>query len=73
MIIRMSREKTKLNLLEDDKTKASGIREIPFKTIFPSFFRVLLNDIVFLPIFSIQRLFYNTEYGLTMLAIAKKD
>ncbi len=54
-----------------DQTQTSGIRRIPFKTVFPSFFRVLLNRWTLRPLFWIQRLFYRSNWGLTLIAFGR--
>jgi SAM-dependent methyltransferase len=54
-----------------ERTKNSGIREIPFKTVFPSWFRFILNPVTLYPLFVIQRLFYQTNIGLELMALAR--
>lgn len=70
-LVRKSGEVEKRNLSMKEQTQTSGIREIPFKTVFPSFFTIILNRYTLFPLFLIQRLFYRTGLGLTMLGIAK--
>lgn len=53
------------------QTAASGVREIPFKTVFPAPFKLLLNPYTLYPLFVLQRLFYHTGLGLTMLGIGR--
>ena len=72
-MIRKSNEVEKKNLSLTEQTQSSGIREIPFKTVFPSFFRIVLNRFTLYPLFLIQRLFYRTGLGLTMIGFAKVD
>ena len=62
-------EKTKLDLRE--QTASSGIREIPYKTVFPKWCKLILNRVTLYPLFLFQKLFYNTGLGLTMLASGK--
>ena len=50
-----------------EQTATSGIREIPFKTVFPPWFRVLLNPVTLAPLLWMQRRYYDTELGLTLL------
>ena len=69
--IRRSQEKEKLNLSQEDQTKTSGVRDIPFKTVFPPFFKIFLNRVTLWPFFIIQRFFYHTGLGLTMLVKAR--
>ena len=51
-----------------EQTAISGIREIPFKTVFPAWCRLLLNDYTMWPLCQLQRLFYGTNLGLTLIA-----
>ncbi len=70
-IIKRSDDRKKLKWSTRQQTEASGIRGIPFKTVFPSFFKIILNRVTLYPLFILQRLFYNTNLGLTMLGIGK--
>lgn len=70
-LIKRSDDRKKLDWSSQEQTKASGVREIPFKTVFPSFFKLILNRVTLFPILVLQRLFYNTNLGLTMLGIGK--
>ena len=72
LTIRRSGELTKTQLSKVDQTKTSGVREIPFKTVFPAWFKVLLNRTTLYPLFVLQRAFYSTNLGLTMLAFGRK-
>lgn len=71
-LVRRAGEGRKLGLEKSVRTETSGIREIPFKTTFPPFFRLILNPIALYPLFAVQRLFYGTELGLTMAAAGRK-
>jgi SAM-dependent methyltransferase len=51
-----------------EQTEQSGIREIPFKTVFPAWFQLLLNRITLFPLFLLQRRFYGTGLGLILIA-----
>lgn len=64
-------ESHKKELSLREQTETSGIREIPFKTVFPSYFNLILNRVTLYPLFLIQRLFYSTGLGLTMLGLGK--
>jgi SAM-dependent methyltransferase len=66
-------ENRKKEFSKIDQTKHSGIRGIPFKTVFPSFFKLILNKYTLWPIFWLQRRFYDTNYGLTLICLAKKE
>lgn len=71
LLIKRSSETSKKNLTQRRQTEESGIREIPFKTVFPSPFRLLLNRFSMLPLIFLQRLFFNTDLGLTILGVGK--
>ncbi len=70
--ISRSAETQKRTLSKKNQTETSGIREIPFKTIFPPVFKLLLNRYTLSPIWLLQRVFYNTDRGLTLLARATR-
>jgi SAM-dependent methyltransferase len=53
------------------QTEASGIREIPFKTIFPLWCRAILNPITLAPLIALQRLFYDSDLGLEIMGLAR--
>lgn len=59
-------EKFKLEMSEIEKTKASGIRDVPYKTTFPKFLSVLLNEYVLLPLHWIQKAFANSKSSLVL-------
>ena len=69
--IRNSQEINKVNQSARAQTETSGIREIPWKTVFPAPFKLLLNRVTLYPLFVLQRFFYQTNLGLTMLACGK--
>jgi len=66
--IRKSSELEKKERSLSEQTKESGIREIPGKTVFPAWCRLILNRFTLYPFFILQRLFYNTNLGLTVFA-----
>jgi len=68
-----SERRGKPGLSKAEQTQTSGVRDIPFKTVFPPFFRVVLNRTTLWPLLAAQRLFYNTGLGMTMLAGAQRD
>jgi SAM-dependent methyltransferase len=72
LLLRLSGETRKTQLSKVDQTKTSGIREIPFKTVFPSWFKLFLNRTTLFPLFVLQRLFYRTNLGVTMIAFGRK-
>jgi 2-polyprenyl-3-methyl-5-hydroxy-6-metoxy-1,4-benzoquinol methylase len=69
--IRNSSEVDKLSQSAREQTEASGVREVPWKTVFPSSFKLILNRTTLYPLFVLQRLFYNSNLGLTMIACGK--
>jgi hypothetical protein len=58
-------------LQKSEQTLASGIREIPFKTVFPAPFKLVLNRWTMLPFVLLQRLFYRSSLGITVLACGR--
>ncbi len=66
--IRNSSEIDKLSQSTGAQTETSGIREIPWKTAFPSSFRLILNRTTLYPLLVMQRLFYKSNLGLTLIA-----
>lgn len=65
-------EEGKLQLTQKERTDTSGIRDIPFKTVFPAPFKLILNPIAMYPFFMLQRLFYRTSLGLTLLGSGRR-
>lgn len=49
------------------QTESSGIREIPWKTVFPRWCGLLLNRYTLYPLFVLQRLFYRSSLGITLI------
>jgi hypothetical protein len=70
-LIGRSREVSKIGLSQREQTETSGIREIPWKTVFPPFCRFILNRSTLWPLFAVQRLFYKSGLGLTMVGMGK--
>ena len=66
-LIARSRERAKLGRDSLEQTKESGVRDIPFKTTFPPIFRLVLNRWTMSPFCVLQRPFYRTELGVTLL------
>lgn len=58
-------------LTVDQRSEISGIQNIPFKTHFPAYFGVLLNAVTMWPFIQIQRFFYPSRFGVTLLAFGK--
>lgn len=70
-LVSKSCEVKKLGQSQRAKTESSGIREIPWKTIFPSWVKIIINRFTMWPLFIIQRLFYKTNLGVTMMGIGR--
>src|SRR5258706_11163261 len=71
MIGRSDRETAKRELAKQAQTLTSGIREMPFKTVFPVFFRLILNRWTLWPFFVLQRFFYRSKLGITLIGVAR--
>lgn len=71
-MVRRSGEVAKKDTMSlEQQTKLSGIREIPWKTVFPSWVKIILNRYTLYPLFVIQRLFYHTGLGITMIGYGR--
>ena len=70
-LVRRSAEAAKVTQDQRAQTETSGLRDIPWKTVFPFWVRLILNRITLYPLFVIQRLFYRTNYGLILLGFGK--
>lgn len=70
-LVRHSNEAKKVGLSQREQTETSGLREIPWKTVFPSWIKLILNRYTLYPLFLIQRLFYRTGLGVTMLGFGR--
>ena len=55
-----------------EQTETSGIREVPWKTVFPRWCRLLLNPFVLSPLFVLQRAFYRTSLGITLIGAGRR-
>jgi hypothetical protein len=71
MITRAHTETAKLGLSQREQTETSGIREIPWKTVFPSWVRIILNRVTLYPLFIVQRWFYRTNLGMVMMGMGQ--
>lgn len=54
------------------QTAHSGTREVPWKTVFPRWCRLMLNRHTLRPLFVLQRLFYGTGYGITLIGSGRR-
>jgi 2-polyprenyl-3-methyl-5-hydroxy-6-metoxy-1,4-benzoquinol methylase len=70
-LVKRSPEAAKLARNQREQTETSGIREIPWKTVFPSWARFILNRHALYPLLLLQRLFYPTGLGVTMLGFGR--
>jgi ubiquinone/menaquinone biosynthesis C-methylase UbiE len=71
MVKRSAAETSKTDLSQREQTETSGIREIPWKTVFPSWVRVILNRVTLYPLFIVQRWFYRTDLGVVMMGMGR--
>lgn len=71
IVARAESETRKRTLDAHAQTLQSGIRDIPWKTTFPAPLRLLLNRVTLWPLFVVQRLFYRTALGVTLVAAAQ--
>jgi SAM-dependent methyltransferase len=70
-IVKHSSEAKKVGASAREQTEVSGIRDIPWKTVFPSWIRIILNRYTLWPLFVIQRMFYRTGLGVTMFGMGR--
>jgi SAM-dependent methyltransferase len=70
-LVRRSDEAKKFGLGQRAQTETSGLREIPWKTVFPPWVKVVLNRYTLYPLFVLQRLFYDTGLGVTMVGFGR--
>ncbi len=69
--VKRSGEGRKLTLSQREQTATSGVRDIPWKTTFPACVKLVLNPYIMWPFTVLQRLFYGTRYGVTMLGFGQ--
>jgi SAM-dependent methyltransferase len=70
-MVKRSGETAKIGQSQREQTETSGIREIPWKTVFPSWVRIILNRTTLYPLFLIQRMFYRSELGVVMMGMGR--
>jgi SAM-dependent methyltransferase len=70
-MVRRSEERNKVGLSRRAQTEASGLHEVPWKTVFPPWVKVVLNRYTLYPLLVLQRLFYGTGLGLTMVGFGR--
>lgn len=71
LLVRRATSQETLRQSRREQTETSGIRAVPFKTVFPSWFRLVLNPTALAPLFWMQRRFYRTDLGLTLLGFGR--
>ena len=59
-------EARKLSLSMVERTKQSGIRDVPMKTNFPSVFGLLLNETTMIPLHWVQKLFLRSNKAMVL-------
>jgi len=59
-------EARKLSLSMVERTKQSGIRDVPMKTKFPSVFGLLLNETTMIPLHWVQKLFLRSNKAMVL-------
>jgi SAM-dependent methyltransferase len=70
-MVARSAETAKVGLSQREQTETSGIRDIPWKTVFPSWVRIILNRWTLYPLLVIQRMFYRTGLGVVMMGMGR--
>ena len=70
-MVKRSGEAAKVGQSQREQTETSGIRAIPWKTVFPSWVRIILNRTTLYPLFAIQRMFYRTGLGVVMMGMGR--
>ncbi|MBX9722831.1 MAG: class I SAM-dependent methyltransferase [Candidatus Obscuribacterales bacterium] len=71
LLKRSATEVNKMSLSKVEQTTTSGIREVPFKTVFPPVFKLILNRFTLYPLFVVQRIFYQSNIGLILMTLAQ--
>lgn len=66
-------ESVKIGLSNLEKTKRSGIRDVSFKTKFPSFLGIFLNEIFLLPFYWFQKIPFFTSKSLVLFFEVKPN
>jgi SAM-dependent methyltransferase len=71
-LVRRSAESRKIGLSKEEQTLTTGLRDVPFKTVFPPIFALILNRYTLWPLLVLQRLFYRSARGVTLLAAGRR-
>tara|TARA_R100000005_G_scaffold93309_2_gene68512 strand:+ start:3886 stop:4659 length:774 start_codon:yes stop_codon:yes gene_type:complete len=70
-LLSRSQEMQKIGQSQREQTETSGLQEIPWKTVFPSWVKLILNRVTLWPLFVVQRMFYKTGLGVTMMGFGR--
>lgn len=70
-LVARSSEVAKVGQSQREQTETSGIRDIPWKTVFPAWVKIIFNRTTLWPLFVIQRAFYRTGLGVTMMGMGQ--
>ena len=68
-----NQESNKLSMNKEHQTVTSGVREIRWKTVYPSIFHLILNRFTLWPLHLLQKLFFDSDYGTMVIAVAKRS
>jgi SAM-dependent methyltransferase len=71
LLLERAGEDRKRALSANEQTDTSGVREIPYKTMFPGWCRLILNPVTLYPFFVFQRMFYSSSLGLELMALSR--
>ena len=70
LAVMKSRSSSRLGLSKKEQTEKSGIKDIPYKNIYPKWAKIFLNKWTMVPFLYLQRYFYDSNIGLTLMACA---
>lgn len=71
LTISRSHSTVRKHLTNEEQTKLSGLRDVPYKNLFPRWTSLILNRYAMAPFLFAQRFFFNTDLGLALLACGK--
>lgn len=66
-------ERSKVGTSKSLQTTSSGVREIKWKTTYPAVFKLVLNRYTLFPFHLLQKLFFDTDLGTMIIAVAQKE
>lgn len=72
-LVRRSTSDDVASQTQREQTDSSGIREVPWKTVFPRWCGLILNRYTLAPLFLVQRAFYRSALGITLLASGRRS